>query len=87
MKQLKFYKVYYEQGLVYIQNILDNKTLVLTQYLDCFVAETSEQELDASQIDERMAQYLEIDSCEHHAFISYNGKTYMCVIPTNEIGD
>lgn len=87
MKEIKVYLFTEDEATEILQNILDNKTLVLTQYLDCFVAETSEQELDASQIDERMAQYLEIDSCEHHAFISYNGKTYMCVIPANEIGD
>ena len=81
MKEIKVYLFTEDEATEILQNILDNKTLVLTQYLDCFVAETSEQELDASQIDERMAQYLEI------AFISYNGKTYMCVIPTNEIGD
>ena len=81
MKEIKVYLFTEDEATEILQNILDNK------YLDCFVAETSEQELDASQIDEKMAQYLEIDSCKHHAFISYNGKTYMCVIPTNEIGD
>ena len=41
MKEIKVYLFTEDEATEILQNILDNKTLVLTQYLDCFVAETS----------------------------------------------
>ena len=40
MKEIKVYLFTEDEATEILQNILDNKTLVLTQYLDCFVAET-----------------------------------------------
>ena len=57
-----------EEAEEILQNILDNNSICLVRQNGGFYyAESYSQELDGAEIDERMAQYFNIDKCEHYA--------------------
>jgi hypothetical protein len=57
-----------EEAEEILQNILDNNSIYLIRQNGGFYnAESYSQELDGAEIDERMAQYFNIDKCEHYA--------------------
>jgi hypothetical protein len=63
-----------------LRNLLDNNSLYLVKQKGGFYyAESYSQELDGTEIDERMAQYFNIDRCEHYVvFRDY--EEYMLVV-------
>lgn len=63
-----------------LQNLLDNNSIYLSRQNGGFYyAESYSQELDGAEIDERMAQYFNIDECEHYAVL-HECKEYMLVV-------
>ena len=63
-----------------LRNLLDDNAIYLSRQNGCFYyAESYSQELDGAEIDERMAQYFNIDECEHYA-VFHEYKEYMLVI-------
>lgn len=69
-----------EEAEEVLQNLLDNNSLYLfKQHGDFYYAESNSQELDGAEIDERMAQYFNIDGCEHYAILR-DYEEYMLVI-------
>ena len=69
-----------EEAEKVLQNLLDDNSLYLfKQKGNFYYAESYSQELDGAEIDERMAQYFNIDVCEHYA-IFRDYEEYMLVI-------
>ena len=67
-----------------LQNLLDDDSLYLfKQNGNFYYAESYSQQLDGAEIDERMAQYFNIDECEHYA-IFRDYEEYMLVIEVNK---
>lgn len=63
-----------------LRNLLDDNSLYLVKQKGGFYyAESYSQELDGTEIDERMAQYFNIGGCEHYVvFRDY--EEYMLVV-------
>lgn len=69
-----------EEAEEVLRNLLDNNSINLFRLNGGFYyAESYSQELDGAEIDERMAQYFNIDECEHYA-VFHNYKEYMLVV-------
>lgn len=69
-----------EEAEEILQNILDNNSIYLIRQNGGFYnAESYSQELDGTEIDERMAQYFNIDGCEHYV-IFRDYEEYMLVV-------
>lgn len=63
-----------------LRNLLDDNSIYLSiQNGGFYYAESYSQQLDGAEIDERMAQYFNIDVCEHYA-IFRDYEEYMLVI-------
>ena len=69
-----------EEAEEVLRNLLDDKSLHLEKQNGGFYyAESYSQEIDGAEIDDRMAQYFNIDECEHYA-IFRDYEEYMLVI-------
>ena len=67
-----------------LQNILDNKSIYLFKQNDnLYYAASDAQELDGAEIDERMAQWFNLNKCEHYAILR-EYKEYMLIIEVKE---
>lgn len=61
-----------------------NKSIYLFKQNDNFYyAESDAQELDGAEIDERMAQWFNLNKCEHYAILR-GYKEYMLIIEVRE---
>lgn len=78
MKKCTAYRMSREEAQENLQVILDNKGIKLVKQNGFYEAESDIQYLDGSEVDERMAQILNVQSCEH--FSDPDGKEMFVIV-------